>query len=100
MQRITTPTHIFALDFDMALVKTIRIVYKQGDIVRLVKYGDDATIDGSTVTLKLTQEETQAFSASSGVKIQVDVLTTGGEAFHSDEFREDVEDVLLDEVIE
>ena len=98
MQRLSTPTHIFTLDFDTSLIKTLRIVYKQGEIVRLVKYGTDAKIEGNTVTLKLTQEETQKFSATD-VMIQLDVLTTGGDAFHSAVIKRSVSDVLLDEVI-
>jgi hypothetical protein len=99
MQRLSTPTHIFTLDFDTSLIKTLRIVYKQGEIVRLVKYGTDAKIVGNTITLKLTQEDTQKFSAAD-VYIQLDVLTTGGDAFHSSVIKRNVTDVLLDEVLE
>ncbi len=99
MQRLSTPTHTFTLDLDMSLVKTLRVVYKQGNIVRLVKYGDDATIDGNTVTFKLTQEETQAFAAAVDVLIQLDVLTVGGDALHSAIIKRSVTDVLLDEVL-
>jgi hypothetical protein len=98
MQRLSTPTHIFTLDIDTSLIKTLRIVYKQGEIVRLVKYGTDAKIEGNTVTLKLTQEETQKFSAAD-VYIQLDILTTGGDALHSAIIKRSVSDVLLDEVL-
>lgn len=100
MRRLSTPTHTFTLDIDMMIVKTIRIVYAQGDSVILVKYGDDAQINGNTVSVRLTQEETKLFSASSSVQIQVDVLTTDGDALHSDIIKVSVSDVLSDEVME
>lgn len=99
MQRLSTPTHIFTLDIDASLIKTLRVVYKQGEIVRLVKYGTDVKIEGNTVTLKLTQEDTQKFSAAD-VYIQLDILTTGGDALHSAVIKRSVSDVLLDEVLE
>ena len=100
MRRLSTPTHTFTLDIDMMIVKTIRIVYAQDDLVILVKRGDDVLIDGNTVSVRLTQEETRLFSASSTVSIQLDVLTTDGDVLHSDIIKTLVQDVLLDEVVE
>lgn len=100
MRRLSTPTHTFTLDIDMMIVKTIRIVYAQDDSVILVKRGDDVLIDGNTVSVRLTQEETRLFSASSTVSIQLDVLTTDGDVLHSDIIKTLVQDVLLDEVVE
>lgn len=99
MRRLTTPTHTFDVEFDLSIVKTIRIVYKQGNVVRLVKYNPEMEIDGNTISLKLTQEETQKFLPVYPVKIQMDLLTLGGEALHSDLVQRSIEDVLLDEVI-
>lgn len=100
MRRLSTPTHTFTLDIDMMIVKTIRIVYAQDDSVILVKRGDDVLIDGNTVSVRLTQEETRLFSASSTVSIQLDILTTDGDVLHSDIIKTLVQDVLLDEVVE
>lgn len=100
MRRLSTPTHTFTLDIDMMIVKTIRIVYAQDDSVILVKRDEDVLIDGNTVSVRLTQEETRLFSASSTVSIQLDVLTTDGDVLHSDIIKTLVQDVLLDEVVE
>ena len=100
MRRLSTPTHTFTLDIDMMIVKTIRIVYAQDDSVILVKRGEDVLIDGNTVSVRLTQEETRLFSASSTVSIQLDILTTDGDVLHSDIIKTLVQDVLLDEVVE
>jgi hypothetical protein len=99
MQRLSTPTHIFTLDIDTSLIKTLRIVYKQGEIVRLVKYGTDAKIEGNTVTLKLTQEETLLFGNNWLVDIQLRLLLKSGDALRSKVYHRVTGVLLGDEVM-
>ena len=62
MIRTTTPTHVFQLNEPLSF-EAIQLTYKQeGDII-LVKTEDDCTIDGNTISVTLTQEETKKFSA-------------------------------------
>lgn len=84
MKRGTTPTHIFTLPFDTETVKTARIIYSQSNEVIFVKTGDQLTLDGDTITVKLTQEDTLAFDCKKNVEIQVRVLTHSGDAMASD----------------
>ena len=78
----TTPTHIFELPLDISLLQEIEITYAQYDKPVLIKAKDQCEIEGNTVIVKLTQEETTKFD-DSRVNIQVRVLTTSGEVFAS-----------------
>lgn len=84
MIRGTTPTHIFDLPFDTAVIKQIKIIYAQGDCVVFTKDAKTCHMGTNTVTVKLTQEETLMFDCRNHVQIQIRVLTLGGEALASD----------------
>ena len=100
MSRGTTKTHTFTLPFDGKIIKSIRVVYKQnGDIV-LKKDGDDVQIDGNVVTVKLSQEDTFAFSSKVSIEIQLRVLFTNDEVKNSDIIKTSLARCLDDEVIE
>lgn len=74
----TTPTHIFRLPFDAALVASARVVYKQGPKEVLRKETGDFTKDGNRVKVTLTQEETLRFDCHLSAKVQLRVKTTTG----------------------
>lgn len=76
----TTPTHIFTLPFDPALLKRIKITYAQNGKVILEKYETDCTIEGREIRLELSQEDTFKFDERSIVDIQIRVLTHDGKA--------------------
>ena len=79
----TTPTHTFTIPAYIADVSAkIRVVYRQGDKVILVK--DNPNVNGNDVIVQLTQEETLRFSPKMRVEIQLRVLTEAGEALTSD----------------
>lgn len=99
MIRGTTPTHIFTLPFETKLISNIRIIYTQGGERILVKEIGDCQLDGSTVTVRLTQEETFRFDCNKYVEIQVRALTHGGDALNSEIYKTSVERCLDTEVI-
>ena len=99
MIRGTTPTHIFTIPFDTALIADLRISYAQCGKEVVVKTKEDATLDGQTITVKLTQEETFNFDCSKRVFVQVRVLTLGGEAVSSEVMMVSVEQCLNNEVL-
>lgn len=99
MKRASTPTHRFELMTDLSALKDIMITYKQGDKIVLEKARQDVTMEGKTAVVKLTQEETNLFAADTDVKLQVRILTLGGESYPSNVVTVPVEDVLNDEVM-
>lgn len=99
MRRGTTPTHTFVLPLDMDTVTSFRVIYAQGDEVKLRKEKDDCSIDGNVITVKLSQEETLSFNMGKIVEIQVRILC-GDIAMASDIMYVSVERLLEDEVIE
>lgn len=99
MIRGTTPTHIFTLPFDTSMVKTIKISYRQNNIVKLTKRNDDCVFDGNTVTLKLTLEDTFAFAGGACVEVRIRVLTQSGEALASNIMRVQCDACLSDDEV-
>ena len=103
MYRVTTPTHTFTLPINTNVCKEIQVTYEQGS-TELVKHYQDGvlpdgmTIDGETVVINLTQEETKRFKKGA-VKVQVRVLTNADKAFASQIFSVKANDVLNDEVL-
>lgn len=79
----TTPTHTFNVPIDTSSIKVIRVIYKQGDKVVMVKTKDDCTFGDKKVMVKLTQEDTFKFDHKSPVKIQLRILTLDGTALAS-----------------
>lgn len=79
----TTPTHVFELPFDISAIKAVKVVYEQGNEIILEKGNDNCTLIGNTVEIKLTQEETFLFKTNEFVKIQIRILTFGGQALTS-----------------
>lgn len=84
MFRATTPTHIFALQFDTSLLQEIRITYQQNGNTVLQKTEADCTLTGSEIKVMLTQEETLLFAPDERVSIQLRVLTTTGRVMASE----------------
>ena len=80
----STPKHEFTLPFDMSLVKEFKVTYKQNGKIILEKYLGDFEVDGNTLSVTLTQEETFLFADGINVEVQARVLTMGGDALPSD----------------
>ena len=79
----TTPTHTFTIPFSVADIKNVRIAYAQGDEVKLVKEISDCQLEGNTVVVKLTQEDTLSFDPKKRVEVQMKVLTHGDDTLVS-----------------
>lgn len=100
MIRGTTPTHTFILPFSTEIVSAVRVIYKQGETEVLCKCETDCEKDGNAIKVRLTQEETLEFDCKKDVKIQLRVLTMGGDALASKPRIVDVGECLNDEVLE
>lgn len=98
MIRGTTPTHTFDLPFDTTIIRKLRIIYAQNDVVILTKGLEDCTIEGNTVIVKLTQEETLKFDAHAVAEIQIRVLTHANDALASKPKKISVNRLLENEV--
>ena len=98
MVRGTTPENIFKLPFILDDVKSLYVTYSQGNTVVLDKAIDDVIIDGNTITVKLTQEDTLKFS-NAQVNIQIRFKTNQGKAMASNIISTYVNNVLKDGVI-
>lgn len=99
MIRGTTPTHIFTIPFDTDTIADLRISYAQCGKEVVVKTLKDAKLNGATITVDLTQEDTLKFDCSKQVLMQVKVLTLGGEVLSSDIIVVNVGQCLNSEVL-
>ncbi len=99
MRQGTTPTHTFTLPFALTQNHSVRIIYKQGQKVLFVKTNPDIEIAGSKISTRLSQKDTFLFDPMQKAKIQVRVLTPGGDALVSDVIAASVEECLEREVM-
>ena len=99
MTRGTTPTHTFRLPFSADIAEKIRIIYAQNDNVVLEKSESDCTINGDTISVALSQEDTFSFDTKSNVQIQLRVLTAGNNALASKILIASVAECLTEEVL-
>lgn len=97
--RGTTPTHIFRLPFDTALIKSVRITYAHNKKPVLIKETEQCTLEGDTITVRLTQEETLLFKNNWDVEIQLRVLKTDGDVLRSEIYHRYTGVLLDDEVM-
>lgn len=79
----TTPTHTFGLPFETDVISKIKVTYAQNGRVILEKKDKQCVLDGNTVSIKLTQEDTFLFEYGKNVEIQMRILTAGGDALAS-----------------
>ena len=100
MIRGTTPKHIFKTALPAENIKNWLIVYAQDKQVILKKRKDDCELSGSTITVRLTQEDTLKFECGKSVQIQIKVLTTSGDVFASFVDLKHIYTCLDDEVLE
>lgn len=104
MYRVTTPTFTFTLPIQTSSCKEIQVTLKQGAI-KIIKHYQDGTLpSGMTlndkdVYVKLTQEETKAFATYVALNAQIRVLTNDDDAYASQVFIVNVNDVLNEEIL-
>lgn len=94
-----TPTHKFVLPFSVAEIDEVEITYQQNEEVILQKYKNDCELDGKTISVTLTQDETFKFSHEEHADIQMRVLTKGEDVLVSNIIRVDCKRCLSDEVL-
>lgn len=99
MHKGTTPTHTYVLDFDTSAIKTVKITYSQAGREVLTKRTQDCTLDGHTISVRLSQEETFLFKGHALATIQLRILTAVGDALTSDPMTVSVGECLDDEVL-
>jgi hypothetical protein len=82
MVRGTTPTYTFEIPFDTNLIASAKVIFSQGE-VSVSKRLHDCSLNGSELSVKLTQEDTFKF-CKGAVEMIIRVLTLGGDALASD----------------
>lgn len=97
MIRGTTPLHTFTIPFNTELIDKVRVIYSQDGSPVLRK--ENCTLEGNSIKVKLTQEDTLSLSSNCAVEIQVRVLMHNGEAFASVPKKVAVERCLENEVL-
>ena len=80
----TTPTHTFKIPLDAGGVKSVMVIYAQNNVEVFRKETSDCTLEGNSISVTLTQEETFRFNHNQNVQIQVRLLTVAGNALASD----------------
>ena len=106
MKRTTTPTHVFNVDIDPSTFTALNITYAQYDSnfhggdnqIILIKTLDDCIINGNTISVTLTQEETNLFQGLKLVYIQLHAIV-GIKSYQSNIIKILCREVLNDEVL-
>lgn len=99
MFRGTTPILQFNLPFSVSNISKLYITGKQYDVVVLEKDLSDCILNDTSVSLKLTQEETLKLQPNRRITMQIRVKTHDGTALASQKFECDVKDILREGVI-
>lgn len=99
MYRGTTPTLRFTLPFDTSELAAAWVTLAQSGKVVIDKPMADCVLDGYTLSVTLTQQETIRLTAENRTDIQLRVRTTDGAALASAIFREETDRILKDGVI-
>lgn len=96
--RGTTPLNTFNVPIDLRDAEVIYITYKQEDTVVFEKVKDDLTITETSLSVRLTQEETIALKERP-VKIQIRARFADGTAVKSVVMTASVDELLKEGVI-
>lgn len=95
----TTPTHRFHLPMDTSILSEIRVVYHQRGTEVLRKETEHVKLDGNTIVVGLTQEETFLFDHVAPVAIQLRVKEKTGKIWKSPVYKKTVTKCLDTEVL-
>lgn len=74
LTRGTTPTLVFELPFPAITLTAVSVVMAQGGTIIMERDINEVNMDGSTVRVTLTQQETLMLAAGSTVDIQLRML--------------------------
>lgn len=99
MRQGTTTEHTFTIPLDASEISQARVTYTVGGRVVLRKETADCQMEGKTVRINLTQEDTLRFPAGHWFTGQLRALTISGDAVGSGPLREYVDPCLDGEVL-
>ena len=71
MRRGTTPTIVFHLPFNTSEIRNVEVYFAQDDELIVEKGKDDCTLNGTMLSVTLTQAETLRFSSDDNGKIEM-----------------------------
>lgn len=100
MIRGTTPTHVFELPVDAALIDKVLVVYAQNGEEVFHKTKKDCQMDGMELSVRLTQTDTLKLSCGYNAQIQLKMLLHDGNVMISNAKLVYVRDCYSNEVIE
>lgn len=96
MIRGTTPLLEFGLPFSTDIIKEAWLTFSQFNKEVFTIEDEALTMEGSLISVKLTQEQTLLLSQNSALEIQIRILTNNGDALASNIIRTDVGRILKD----
>ena len=99
----TTPTLLYNLPFESALIKSAEIVIEYVDAnksVQIIKTLEDCELGETSIATVLTQEETLQLPAPTMVTVQLRVLTKDEVALATEVQKVSVKRLLKEDVIE
>ena len=99
MIRGTTPTVEFELPMEVSTLSELYVTFCQGGITRIEKTLADCVVDGTKLSMRLTQEETLRLKDKGSVEIQIRARTVTGRSIASEIIEERVGRILKDGVI-
>ena len=78
-----TATGSFKLPVDASIIQSLTIDYAQEGQFRFSKTEKDCSLNGTSGTVKLTQEDTLKFVDGRAAQVQIVLVTMGGEVIPS-----------------
>lgn len=99
MIRGTTPRLNFNLPFDTELIKTVWVTFSQFGSEVFTLENDGLEMEESTISVKLTQEQTLSLRRGEAVEIQIRILTNSDDALASNVMKTEVDGLLKEGVI-
>ena len=98
MTQGTTPLHIIHLPFATDIIDKIEVAYEQNKKILLVKKREDITLGETSVSIRLSQDETLLFDYGTLARVQIHLVTTGGDVLASKPMKVPVY-ILLDKKV-
>jgi hypothetical protein len=98
--RGSTPTHTFTAPCNGENIAKVNILYAQDDVFLFKKKTSDCNIQGSTISVKLTREESLLFNHRKPAQVQAVIQLTTGDILESLVETIGVDKLLDDGVIE
>lgn len=78
-----TSTDSFKLPVDASIIQSLQIDYSQEGTLRFSKTKEDCSLEGTSGTVELTQEDTLRFVDGRAAQVQIVLVTMGGEVIPS-----------------